>query len=328
MMSSLALRERSRDAAGGGPGEGAALPLFHHPDYAPALPPGHRFPMSKYALLLAELAAQGQAVEVRDPEPMPPEWLQAVHDPSYVEAVLAARVPPEVERRIGLPVTAAVARRTRLVAGGTYGAALHALAHGWAANGAGGSHHAGPDGGAGYCVTNDLAIAAHRLVTEGKAGAILIVDCDVHQGDGTARIMAGRSDIITLSIHAEKNFPARKARSHLDIGLPDGTGDADYLAALEPALSALLARHRPQLVLHQAGVDPHVDDRLGRLALSDVGLATREGLVARLTARAGAALAVTLGGGYAENPADVARRHALALAASWQGWQAARDVAA
>lgn len=326
MNSPLPLRERSKDAAGG-PGEGhgqsPALPLFFHPDYAPALPPGHRFPMSKYALLLPALAAQGQRVDAHDPQAMPVEWLQAVHDPTYIDAVLAAAVPPDIERRIGLPVTPAVARRTRLVAGGTFDAALHALAHGWAANGAGGSHHAGPDGGAGYCVTNDLAIAANRLVAEGQARSILIVDCDVHQGDGTARIMAGRDDIITLSIHAEKNFPVRKARSHVDIGLPDGTGDADYLAALEPALLALLARHRPQLVLHQAGVDPHVDDRLGRLALTDAGLAAREVLVARAVARAAAALAVTLGGGYALDPADVARRHALALGASWQAWTSA-----
>ena len=309
------------------------LPLFFHPDYAPSLPTGHRFPMSKYALLLTELAARGQAVDPRDPPLMPVEWLYAVHDQAYVDSVLAAAVPPDMERRIGLPVTPAVARRTRLVAGGTHAAGLHALAHGWAANGAGGSHHAGPDGGAGYCVTNDLAIAANRLVAEGQARCILIVDCDVHQGDGTAHIMAGRCDIITLSIHAEKNFPVRKARSTHDIGLSDGTGDADYLAALEPALSALLARHRPQLVLHQAGVDPHRDDRLGRLALTDDGLAAREALVARLAGRAGAALAVTLGGGYATDPADVARRHALALSASWQAWQEsgsarARDAAA
>lgn len=303
------------------------LPLFHHPDYAPPLPPGGRFHFSKYALLLPALAAAGQPVQTLDPELMPPQWLHAVHDPAYVDAVLAAAVPPAIERRIGFPVTPAVARRTRLVAGGTFGAALHALAQGWAANGAGGSHHAGPEGGAGYCVTNDLAIAANRLVSEGHARLILIIDCDVHQGDGTARIMAGRGDIITLSIHAEKNFPVRKARSHVDIGLPDGTGDGDYLAALEPALTALLARHRPQLVLHQAGVDPHRDDRLGRLALSDDGLAAREALVARSAARAGAALAVTLGGGYGDDPADVARRHALVLAASWRAWIAQQQPA-
>jgi acetoin utilization deacetylase AcuC-like enzyme len=299
-----------RAAAAPGP-----LPLFHHPDYAPPLPPGHRFPMSKYQALLPALEGMGKPVALHGPELMPDTWLQAVHDRAYIDAVLAAAVPPAIERRIGIPVTPAVARRTRLVAGGTHGAALHALRHGWAANGAGGSHHAGPDGGAGYCVTNDLAIAAHRLVAEGRVCRILIVDCDVHQGDGTARIMAGRDDIITLSIHAERNYPVRKARSHHDIALPDGTGDADYLAALEPVLVALLARHRPQLVLHQAGVDVHRDDRLGRLALTDAGIAARETLVARACARAGASLAVTLGGGYGD-PGVVAARHALALISS------------
>jgi acetoin utilization deacetylase AcuC-like enzyme len=294
--------------------------LFFHPDYAPPLPPGHRFPMSKYALLPGALADLGQAVDERAPPLMPPQWLRAVHDADYVDAVLAAAVPPAIERRIGFPVTPSVARRTQLVAGGTHAAALHALAHGWAANGAGGSHHAGPEGGAGYCVTNDLAIAANRLIAEGDVACILIVDCDVHQGDGTARIMAGRDDIITLSIHAEKNFPVRKAQSHTDIGLPDGTGDAAYLAALEPVLHALLARHRPQLVLHQAGVDPHHADRLGRLALTDSGLAAREALVARACRQAGAALAVTLGGGYADPPV-VAARHAAVLQASWHAWQ-------
>lgn len=299
-----------------------ALPLFHHADYAPSLPAGHRFPMSKYQALLPALAAAGQAVERLDPPLMPPEWLMAVHDPIYVEAVLAARVPPPIERRIGIPVTPAVARRTRLVAGGTFAAAVRALETGWAANGAGGSHHAGPDGGAGYCVTNDLAIAAQRLVAEGHAGCVLVVDCDVHQGDGTALIMAGRADVITLSVHAEKNFPARKARSHLDVGLPDGTRDDDYLAALAPALDALLIRHRPDIVLHQAGVDVHADDRLGRLALSDAGIAAREALVARACAAAGVPMAVTLGGGYGD-PAVVAARHALALMAGWQAWCAA-----
>ena len=310
------------DPAGGLP----PLPLVFHPDYAPELPAGHPFPqrsvLSKYAALLPALAAAGQAVALIDPPLIAPHWLAAVHDPAYVEAVLAARVPAALERRIGLPVTPAVARRTRLVAGGTHQAACHALSHGWAANGAGGSHHAGPDGGAGYCVTNDLAVAANRLVTEGRARCILIVDCDVHQGDGTARIMAGRYDIITLSIHAARNFPARKARSHLDVALPDGCGDADYMAALAPALAALLARHRPDLVLYQAGVDPHHDDRLGLLALSDAGLAARDAHVARVCRAAGAALAVTLGGGYGD-PAVVAARHAATLVASWQGWCAA-----
>lgn len=303
--------------------EAAPLPLFHHPDYAPPLPPGHRFPMSKYSLLLPVLAEAGQAVDVLAPEPMPARWLEAVHDPDYVAAVLAAKVPAAVERRIGLNVTPAVARRTQLVAGGTWGAATHALAHGWAANAAGGSHHAGPDGGAGYCVTNDLAIAANRLVADGAVARILILDLDVHQGDGTALIMAGRSDIFTLSIHAERNFPVRKARSHRDIGLVDGTGDADYLAVLAGALADALDQWRPGLVMLQAGVDPHHDDRLGRLALTDAGLVQREAQVARACRAAGAALVVTLGGGYGD-PAVVAARHAASLIASWQAWRAGR----
>ena len=301
----------------------SALPLFHHPDYVAALPAGHSFPMSKYALVLDALAEAGQRVEIHRPVPMPALWLEAVHDPAYVAAVLAAAVPPDRERRIGFPVTPAVARRTLAVAGGTYAAACHALAHGFAANGAGGSHHALPDGGAGYCVTNDLAIAAQRLVTEGSARRILIVDLDVHQGDGTAVIFAGRDDVLTFSMHAAKNFPVRKARSFRDVELPDGMGDADYLDILAAELTPLLA-WQPDLVLFQAGVDPHQDDRLGRLALRDAGLVARDALVVGACRQRGIAIASTLGGGYATDRMAVARRHAAGLVAQWQAaarWQ-------
>jgi acetoin utilization deacetylase AcuC-like enzyme len=301
----------------------SSLPLFHHADYVAALPAGHSFPMSKYALVLDALADAGQAVALHAPEPMPAPWVEAVHDPAYVAAVLAAAVPPERERRIGFPVTLDVARRTLAVAGGTYAAARHALAHGFAANGAGGSHHALPDGGAGYCVTNDLAIAAHRLVTEGSARRILIVDLDVHQGDGTAVFFAGRDDVLTFSMHAAKNFPVRKARSFRDVELPDGIGDADYLAILAAELAPLLAWN-PDFVLFQAGVDPHLDDRLGRLGLSDAGLAARDALVVRACRTRGIAVASTLGGGYAADRMAVARRHAAGLVAQWQAaapWQ-------
>ena len=226
--------------------------------------------------------------------------------------------PPATERRIGFPVTPAVARRTLAVAGGTYAAACHALAHGFAANGAGGSHHALPDGGAGYCVTNDLAIAANRLLAEGRVDRILIVDLDVHQGDGTAAIFAGRHEVATFSMHAAKNFPVRKARSTRDVELPDGMGDADYLAILAAELPPLFDAHRPGLVLFQAGVDPHADDRLGRLALSDAGLAARDALVIRACRTRGVPVASTLGGGYAADRMTVARRHAAGLIAQWQ----------
>jgi acetoin utilization deacetylase AcuC-like enzyme len=297
--------------------QGPALPLFHHADYVAALPDGHSFPMGKYGLLLAALSELGQAVDVHAPLPMAVPWLEAVHEPDYVAAVLAANVSAERQRRIGFPVTQAVARRTLAVAGGTYAAGLHALATGFAANGAGGSHHALPDGGAGYCVTNDLAIAANRLVAEGAVARILVVDLDVHQGDGTAVIFAGRSDVLTFSMHAARNFPVRKARSFRDVELPDGMGDADYLAVLGAELPALLDTLQPGLVLFQAGVDPHEGDRLGRLALSDAGLAARDAMVVAQCRARGVAIASTLGGGYAADRMTVARRHAAGLVAQW-----------
>lgn len=297
---------------------GAPLPLFHHPDYVAALPTGHSFPMAKYALLLPALADAGQAVALHTPDPMPQHWLEAVHDPDYVAAVLAATVDPVRERRIGFPVRPAVARRTLAVAGGTWGAALHALRHGYAVNGAGGSHHALPDGGAGYCVTNDLAIAAHRLISEGAVARILIVDLDVHQGDGSAVIFAGRPDVLTFSMHAARNFPVRKARSFRDVELPDGTDDAAYLGRLAAELPLLLDGERPGLVLFQAGVDPHADDRLGRLALSDAGLTARDAMVVAACRSRGIAIAATLGGGYAGDAMLVARRHAAGLIAQWK----------
>ena len=293
------------------------LPLFHHPDYVAALPPGHSFPMGKYALLLTALAEAEQAIEIIAPDPMPLAWVEAVHDPAYVAAVVAARVQPERERRIGFPVTPDVAQRTLAVAGGTYGAAVRALQTGYAANGAGGSHHALPDGGAGYCVTNDLAIAANRLTAQGAARRVLIVDLDVHQGDGTAVIFAGRDDVLTFSMHAARNFPVRKARSFRDVELPDGMADAAYLAVLAAELPALLDRHAPDLVLFQAGVDPHADDRLGRLALSDAGLAARDGYVVDQCRQRSVPIASTLGGGYGTDAMVVARRHAAGLMAQF-----------
>ena len=297
------------------------LPLFHHPDYVAALPTGHSFPMAKYALLLPALDEARQSVALHAPEPMPRQWLEAVHDPDYVAAVLSASVDPSRERRIGFPVTPAVARRTLAVAGGTWSAALHALRHGYAANGAGGSHHALPDGGAGYCVTNDLAIAANRLVAEGAVSRILIVDLDVHQGDGSAVIFAGSGNVLTFSMHAARNFPVRKARSFRDVELPDGVDDASYLARLATELPVLLDGERPGLVLFQAGVDPHADDRLGRLALSDAGLAARDAMVVAACRSRGIAIAATLGGGYASDAMVVARRHAAGLIAQWQAAQ-------
>ena len=293
------------------------LHVVHHPDYVAPAAPGNTFPHDKYGLVmlaLAEMRAEaGTAYQVHEPEIMPRAWIEAVHDPAYVEQVLACILPPEKERRIGFPITPRVSRRSQLSPGGTWLAARLALSHGFAANSAGGSHHALADTGARYCVFNDLAIAANRLIAEGDVKRVLILDLDVHQGDGTAALTAGRDDIFTLSIHAEKNFPARKARSTIDVGLPDGTGDKEYLAALADVLPCALDDFRPELILFQAGVDSHGEDKLGRLALTDAGLEARDLYVAGAARARTIPLASALGGGYGADRMAVARRHARTM---------------
>ncbi|MFZ0268026.1 histone deacetylase, partial [Caulobacter sp.] len=185
------------------------------------------------------------------------------------------------------------------------------LAHGIACNTAGGSHHAQADTGAGFCVFNDVAVAARRLLAEGAVGKVLVVDLDVHQGDGTARIFEGDASVFTFSMHAEKNFPARKAVSDLDVDLPDGMGDEAYLETLSGILPDLLARTAPDLVFFNAGVDPHADDKLGRLSLSDEGLARREAYVLSSCLERGIPVAGVIGGGYDADIDRLAHRHAL-----------------
>ncbi len=288
------------------------LHLVHHPLYVSAGPVGGQFPWDKYGLLLTVLGETGP-VTLHQPEAMPRQWIEAVHEPAYVAEVLELRVPPGKTRRIGFEVTERLAARAQHTPGGTWLAAKLALQYGFAANGAGGSHHALSDTGAGYCIFNDLAIAANKLVEEGDAKRVLVVDCDVHQGDGTAALLAGRLNVATYSIHGEKNFPARKARSTLDVPLPDRTGDDAYLEALTRTLPPLIDSFDPDLILYQAGVDPHADDRLGRLALSDAGLARRDLFVAAEAKRVGAPLASVLGGGYGNDRLLVARRHAATI---------------
>jgi acetoin utilization deacetylase AcuC-like enzyme len=259
------------------------------------------FRFDKYFLVMEALRASGEPITEHAPEPMPRAWLEAVHCPLYVEQVFSLSVPRAKERRIGFPVTAHIRDRVRHTNGGTWLAAKLALQHGYAANSAAGSHHALHDTGAGYCVFNDLAVAAHRLIAEGDARRVLVVDLDVHQGDGTASLTAGREDIVTFSMHAEKNFPVRKARSDHDVALPDRVGDEAYLAALAQHLPPLLDRVRPDLVLYQAGVDPHAQDKLGRLALSDEGLEARDRYVISQVRCRGVPVASALGGGYGED---------------------------
>jgi acetoin utilization deacetylase AcuC-like enzyme len=289
------------------------VPLVFHPDYVAPLRPGHPFPMSKYGYLREALVArrilppEGGTLA---PAPVARARAAAVHDLAYVERVANVAMTAEESRRIGLPNSAAVARRAFLSAGGTLLAARLALETGLAANLAGGSHHAGPEGGAGYCVLNDVAIAARTLLDEGRVRRILVVDCDVHQGDGTARIFAGEPRVRTVSLHAARNYPARKAVSDDDYPLPDLLGDRPYLETLDHAL-AEAASSTPDLVFYNAGVDPHADDRLGRLALTDAGLRARDARVLAWARDRGAPLTAVLGGGYDNDPGRLAARHAI-----------------
>ncbi len=272
--------------------------------------------MRKYGRLAEILAARGLAPAgfVR-PEPATAAILALAHDPAYVEAVLGAAVPREIERAIGLPVDAGVAARARASAGGTLAAARLALAHGLAGSAAGGSHHARRAQGAGFCVFNDVAVAARALQGEGAIGRALVVDCDVHQGDGTADCLFASPDLFTLSIHAEKNYPLAKIPGDLDIGLPDGLGDADYLAVLAARLPPLLDALAPDLVFYNAGVDPHGDDRLGRLALTDAGLSARDRFVVGQARARAIPLVAVIGGGYGSDVEAIAARHALVFEA-------------
>ncbi len=291
------------------------LHVVHHADYMAPRPERGSFRFDKYYLVMEQLRASRAAITEHAPDPMPRAWLEAVHCPDYVDQVFRAEVPREKERRIGFPVTPAIASRVAHTNGGTWLAARLAMQHGYAANSAAGSHHALHDTGAGYCVFNDLAATANRLIAEGDARRVLIVDLDVHQGDGTASLTAGRENIFTLSLHAEKNFPVRKARSSLDVPLPDGIDDDGYMAALTRHLPQVLADFAPDLVLYQAGVDPHADDKLGRLAMTDRGLETRDRFVVSEARRGGLAIASALGGGYGDDPRAVAARHAASMLA-------------
>lgn len=291
------------------------LHVVHHADYIAPRPERGSFRFDKYYLVMEELRASGAPITEHAPEPCPREWLEAVHCPTYVDEVFRAEVPREKERRIGFPVTPAITSRVRHTNGGTWLAARLARQHGYAANSAAGSHHALHDTGAGYCVFNDLAVTANRLIAERHARRVLIVDCDVHQGDGTASLTAGREDIFTLSLHAEKNFPVRKARSSLDVGLPDGVDDDGYMEALTRHLPDVLADFAPDFVLYQAGVDPHVEDKLGRLALTDAGLRVRDQFVVSSCRGRCIPVASALGGGYGDDPRVVAARHAASMLA-------------
>ncbi|TGD95791.1 histone deacetylase family protein [Methylobacterium nonmethylotrophicum] len=292
------------------------VPVVFHPAYEAPLPAGHRFPMGKYGRLAAAIAARGLVPEgFVTPEPASPDLIGLAHDASYVEQVVTGTVPRAIERAIGLPVDAGVARRSLAACGGTLLAARLALQGGLAGSTAGGSHHGRREAGGGFCVFNDVAVAALALKGEGTIRRALIIDLDVHQGDGTADCLRDEPDLFTFSMHAERNYPTDKVPGDLDIGLPDGLADDDYLAALHQHVPRLLDDVRPDLVFYNAGVDPHRDDRLGRLALTDDGLRRREHHVVGETRRRGIPLAAVIGGGYADDVEALASRHALVFEA-------------
>ncbi|MEL7232430.1 MAG: histone deacetylase, partial [Pseudomonadota bacterium] len=282
--------------------------IIHHPDYdAATVGDDHRFPMRKYSIVAELLRAQGYSFET------PPHAsvieLERAHNPDYVHAVLTSRIDRKLERKIGFPVTPAIAARSRASCGGTLLAARRALDIGTSANLAGGSHHARPETGAGFCVFNDVAIAALALLAEKPNLKIAVLDFDVHHGDGTALIFADNPQVFTTSLHCQDNWPRTKPPSDLDIGLPKGTTDDEYLTAAASALTQTLDRAKPDLLFYNAGVDPHTEDRLGLLDISDSGLKAREHLIADTCREKGLPLSTSLGGGYQKDPAKVAERH-------------------
>lgn len=288
-------------------------PVIHHPAFRAEMPAGHRFPMDKFSRLASRLETEGVPGPdgFHRPAFIDVETLRLAHTEDYVRGVIELSLPVEVVRRIGMPNTDSVADRARAATGGTLLAARLALEHGVACNTAGGSHHAAAESGAGFCVFNDVAVAARRLLAEGLIGKALVVDLDVHQGDGTARIFEDDPSVFTFSMHAEKNFPHRKAVSDLDVELADGTGDQAYLEKLEEILPALLGSVRPDIVFFNAGVDPHAEDKLGRLSLTDDGLRRREAYVLGACLSLEIPVVGVIGGGYDADIDRLAARHAI-----------------
>lgn len=289
------------------------LPIVHHPAYDAEFPADHRFPMGKFARLAEILIENGLAAPgtFHVPSPAPRDWVCLAHAPAYVDQVFAASVPDRIASEIGFPINEKVALRARCATAGTVLTARLALQYGIACNTAGGSHHARPDQGAGFCVFNDVAVAAHVLLAAGQIGTALVFDCDVHQGDGTAAIFAGDARVRTVSLHCEKNYPVRKVMSDLDVPLADGMEDREYLDILDRALQRSLDSFDPDIVFFNAGVDVHRDDRLGRLCLSEEGIAKRESRVIGFFRDRHIPLAGVLGGGYSRDINQLARRHSI-----------------
>jgi len=312
---------------------------FHADAHSLALPPGHRFPQSKYRLLREHFEREPGLLRLT-PAPAATEGeLALAHTPDYVDAVLRGTLSAAQQREIGFPWSPSMAERSRCSVGASIAAARAALAEGVAANLAGGTHHAQADKGSGYCVFNDVAVAARLMQAEWARShrsllRVLVIDLDVHQGNGTAAIFRDDDTVFTFSMHGARNFPFRKEPSDLDVDLPDGCGDADYLAALDTALTEVWRRLDPQLpglVFYLAGADPHEGDRLGRLRLTYEGLAERDRRVLAALAERRIPVALSMAGGYGHDLATTVAVQVgtLTLAAhAWAGWQRMKESAA
>jgi acetoin utilization deacetylase AcuC-like enzyme len=290
--------------------------LYPSDRYPLPLPEGHRFPVTKYAALRRRLeahAAAGAPLEFVEPHAATDDELLRVHDRGYLGRVLSGTLSTAEIRRIGFPWSPALVERSLRSTGAAVDAASAALADGVAASLAGGTHHAGCDWGEGYCVFNDTAVAAREMQARGLVRRVVILDCDVHQGNGTAEIFSGDETVFTMSIHGAKNFPLRKHPGSLDVPLEDGTGDDAYLTALAPAVAESFERGRPDLVLYIAGADPYEGDRLGRLKLTKPGLLARDRLVLDAARRAGVPLAIVCGGGYCDEIESIVDIHAATM---------------
>ena len=288
-----------------------ALHAWSSAKYTFPLPDGHRFPIAKYALLRDRVIAEGivEPERLHDPAPVSREDLLLVHTADYVDRFTSGRLTADEERRLGFPWSPALVERSYRAAGGTLEAASFAIGHGVAMNLAGGTHHAFPSHGEGFCVFNDTAIAIRALQREGRIRRALVVDLDVHQGNGTHAVFAGDDSVFTFSMHGGKNYPFHKVAGCIDVELNDGAGDDEYLGLLFRTLPQAIAASRADLVIYLAGADPHEGDRLGRLALTFDGLARRDAFVLDQVREVGLPVAVTIAGGYGRAIEDTVRVH-------------------
>ena len=294
------------------------MTLYYADHFVLPLPPGHRFPMAKYARLRERLAASGEFREddFRVPPPASDAEILRAHCPAYLARVTGGSLSAKEVREIGFPWSLEMVERSRRSAGATVAAARDALVQGWSANLAGGTHHAFRDRGEGFCVFNDAAIAARAAQAEAGLARVAVIDCDVHQGNGTAAILRGDDSVFTFSIHGARNFPFAKEAGDLDIELADGTGDEEYLRSLERGLEETLARSRPQLAIYLAGADPFEGDRLGRLKLTKAGLARRDELVFERLLAGRIPVAIAMAGGYGRDIDDTVAIHAATIHAA------------